>query len=172
MKNTLISIKKIIEKEIGRRIDTKDRYRDLTYARAIFCKLGRDLYDHNNTPATYTLIGKVIGRTHATVMHNIEVVFPYAMQQREYKYMYETLKEMFFNQTKVDSSMPEEEKLSFADKIIALEKKNAALQHKLDLLMGNNNFNTMTHGLSEEEMAEVYERLDLMVKSIKKRVYY
>jgi hypothetical protein len=172
MKSTLVSIKKIIEKEVGRRIDTKDRYRDLTYARSVYCKVGRDLYEANNKAATYTLIGKVIGRTHATVLHNIEVVFPFAIQQRQYKYLYETLTEMFLNQVKVDSGLSEEERFSFAERIILLEKENAALQHKLDLVLGNNNFNSITNGLSDEEMAEVYERLDLMVRSIKNRVYY
>jgi len=173
MKNKLISIKKIIEREVGRRIDTKDRYRDLTYARAIYCKIGRDLYEHNHKEATYTLIGNVIGRTHATVLHNIEVVFPFAIQQRQYKYLYETLTELFLNQVKADSKLREEDILSLSERIINLEKENSALKHKIQLLTsGPNNLEKMTDGLSDEEMAEVRERLELMIKSIKSRVYY
>ena len=77
MKDRLTTLKRIIEKEVGFRIDTKNRKRQVTYARAVFCKIARDL---NGSDRSITLrsIGDLIDRDHVSVLHNIKVIFPFS----------------------------------------------------------------------------------------------
>ena len=168
MKSRLISVKKIIEKEVGHRIDGKDRYRSHTYARSIFCKIAREM----NGERSYSLaeIGQIINRDHASVLHNLNVIFPFAIQESAFNTLYLTMKALFVdNDSDVENF---DEVKTLADRVLMLEKENAALSHKLDLLKyGNNEFEKMTQGLSKEEMEEVYEKMNIFVKAIKNRVY-
>ena len=169
MKNKLISIKRIIESEVGERIDTKNRRRDLTYARSVYCKVGRDM------GYSLSAIGNVINRDHATVLHNLRVVFPFGQNENAYKKLYKTM-------TAVANKMAEEEELDaerefnivkeLSKKLEKLHKENASLCHKLQLVENENSiFLKMIEGLNEEELKEIYDKLEIMVKAIKSRVY-
>jgi len=169
MKNRLVSIKKAIEDQIGHRIDTPSRKREITYGRAVYCAIARGI-DDKGRPVSLESIGKVINRDHATVRHNIQVIFPFAIEDSSFRRLYDTLRDVYNDPKEVVS---ETSKLRGAyDKIINLEKDNEALKYKLTLVQRDSSmFDKLTEGLSKEEMEEVYERLDLMVKSIKSRVY-
>jgi len=168
MRNRLISVKKIIEKEVGHRIDGKDRYRSYTYARAVFCKIAREM----NGPRSYSLaeIGQVINRDHASVLHNLNVIFPFAVQESSFNTLYLTMKAMFIDSKEADENFDEVKTL--AERVLSLEKENASLTHKLDLLKyGNSKLDRLIEGLSKEEMQEVHDKMNIFVKAIKNRVY-
>lgn len=169
MKNKLISIKRIIEREIGERIDTRNRRRDLTYARAVYCQIGRDL------GLSLSAIGETLNRDHATVLHAVRVIFPFAMEQGYYLRLYQTLSAI------VDKDKKKKERVeqgkfdtvkNLADRIDELQKENVALKYKLQLVQdGSDPFTKMVNDLSKDELDEVYEKLDIMVRAIKSRVY-
>lgn len=168
MKNKLISIKRIVEKETGLRIDTKDRRRETTYARAVYCKVAREVKDDKRR-TSFRLVGEVINRDHASVMHNINVIFPFAVKEKMYEVLYRTLREMFVLD---DQSTSYEEAVEVSERIIKLEKENDALRYKLQLISKEGDrFGTLTSGLSQEELDEIYDKINIMVKSIKTRVY-
>jgi hypothetical protein len=167
MKSRLVSIKRIIENEIGERIDTKNRRRDLTYARAIFCRTGRDM------GLSLATIGEAINRDHATVLHTLNNVYPFAEKEVYYKRLYEVLKVVIDDgaqSEEVDGKFDVTKEL--ADMVDALQKENDALRYKLLLLKEKGNvFNELLEGLRPEEIDEVYNKLSIFVKAIKTRVY-
>jgi len=168
MRSRLISVKKIVEKEVGHRIDTKNRTRSYTYARAIYCQIAREM--SGKRPYSLKEIGQVINRDHATVLHSLRVVFPFAMQESSFKLLYLTLKAIFVDNVDVEDNFDEVKNLR--DRVIDLEKDNAALRQKLDLVKyKSNRFDNLVEDLSEEEVDEVYEKLDIMVRAIRSRVY-
>lgn len=170
MKNKLISIKRIIESEIGERIDTRNRRRDLTYARAIYCRLGRDM------GLSLSAIGETLNRDHATVLHSLRVILPFAEQNDYYVKLYQTLSAIIDTNKKDDK--PEVDKKgyrvikSLASKVEELQKENAALKYKLQLIQdGSDPFTKMVSKLSKDELDEVYDKLSIMVRAIENRVY-
>ena len=168
MKDRLITLKRIIEKEVGFRIDTKGRKRQVTYARAVFCKIARDLNDSDRS-ITYKRIGDLIDRDHVSVLHNIKVIFPFSQQEKEYRLLYEAVSAMFIFDEKKENF---DERKEIAERLIELEKENQALKHKLLLIAREGSrFDKMTDGLASEELEEIYEKLDIMVRAIRNRVY-
>jgi len=167
MKSRLVGIKRIIENEIGERIDTRNRRRDLIYARAVFCKTGRDM------GLSLSAIGKVINRDHATVLHTLNNVYHHAEKEVYYKRLYEVLKVVVDEgaQTKeVKDRFDANKELS--DMIEELQKDNDALRYKLVLIERNKDrFAELFEGLTEEDIDEVYNKLNIFVKVIKTRVY-
>lgn len=173
MRNKLVSIKRIIEDEIGERIDTKNRRRDLTYARAVYCRVGRDMN------MSLSAIGKVINRDHATVLHTLRNVYPFAQKEVYYNNLYESISEvMMLEQAENVRKTDEENKREFSlvkrlsNKVIELQKKNDSLKHQLLVLTKNErNFTQLFEGLREEDVEEVYNKMSIFVKVIKSRVY-
>jgi DNA-binding transcriptional ArsR family regulator len=166
MKNKLVSIKRIIENEIGERIDTRNRRRDLTYARSVFCQLGRDM------GLSYSAIGQVLNRDHATTMHNVKVILPFALREKYYKGMYETLKTLTYGEKEEASQESFDMIKELSNKVEALQKDNDAMRYKLMLLSKDReNFNALFEGLNEEEIDEVHNKMSIFVKAIKSRVY-
>jgi hypothetical protein len=168
MRNRLVSIKRIVENEIGERIDTRNRRRYLTYARAVYCKAGRDM------GLSLSSIGKEIKRDHATVLHSVNNIFDFAMQDPYYKRLYQTLSVVF--QDVANRDVPKMEDfdamLKLSEKVEELQKENDALRHKLILLRdGENSFSKLFEGLNEDEVKETYNKLSIFVKAIKGRVY-
>lgn len=170
MKNKLVSIKRIIENEIGERIDTKNRRRHLTYARAIYCKAGRDL------GLSFSTIGQLINRDHATIMHSVKVIFPFSQEDSYYRNLHTVISSV------VDAALNKEEERDINDdvdrvkrmamKIERLQREKDALEHQL-LLVRNASarFTDLFEDLREEDIEEVYNKLNIFVKVIKSRVY-
>lgn len=170
MKNKLVSIKRIIENEIGERIDTKNRRRYLTYARAVYCKAGRDL------GLSFSTIGQLINRDHATVMHSVKVIFPFSQEDSYYRNLHEVISSV------VEAALNKEEERDINDdvdrvkrmamKIERLQRERDALEHQLLLLKSSSaRFTDLFEDLKEEEIEEVYNKLNIFVKVIKNRVY-
>lgn len=165
----MISLKKVIEKEVGHKLHTNSRKRSYTYARAVFCKLAREM--SGEKPYSLAEIGDLINRDHATVLHSLNIVFPFAMQEHSFKLLYLTLKAMFVEQEELDEESFDRIQ-ALSERTLALEKENASLRHKLDLIkFESNRFIKMVEGLSEEEMVEIYDKLSIMTRAIKSRVY-
>lgn len=168
MKDRLTTLKRIIEKEVGFRIDTKNRKRQVTYARSVYCKIARDFIESERS-ISLDRIGELINRDHASVLYNIKVIFPFSQEEKEYRILYEAVKAMFvFDEEKEDF----DERKEIAERVIELEKENQALKHKLLLIAREGSrFDKMTDGLASEELEEIYEKLDIMVRFIRNRVY-
>jgi len=168
MKSRLVSLKRIIDKEFGYDIATKNRKRSYTYARAVYCKVAREMNDIR--PYSLAEIGEVIKRDHATVLHSLNVVFPFAMQESSFKLLYLTLRSIFVEGEDVGDTFDKVKSLS--EKIIVIEKDNHLLRQKIDLMQyKSNRFQKLLEGLNEEELDEVYYKMDIFVRSIKTRVY-
>jgi hypothetical protein len=167
MRNKLVSVKRIVENEIGERIDTRNRTRYLTYARAVYCKTGRDM------GLSLSAIGKEIKRDHATVLHSLNNIFDFAMQDPYYRRLYQTLSVVFQSeQTEEVKKEDFDAVLKLSEKVEELQKDNDSLRHKLLLLkQDENNFSKLFEGLTNEEVDEVYNKLNIFVKAIKGRVY-
>jgi hypothetical protein len=166
MKRKLRGIKNLIEKELGARIDTPSRKRELTYGRAIFCKVAREC-KVGMRPLSLKDIGEVINRDHASVLHNINTVFNYAVQEHGFMELYETLRHMF-----VRDDVEEIDPNAIFDRITFLENCVSDLESRLAKSeMKNGKFSSVTKNLSEQELEEIYELVDLRTRAIKNRVY-
>ena len=64
----LIQIKKLVEKHTKRKLNVRNREQDNVYCRALYCKLAKI-----HTKNSLSKIGGVIGRDHATVLHNLKL---------------------------------------------------------------------------------------------------
>ena len=161
MKDRLKELRKQIEMAIQEPINTPNRKRHLTYARAVYFKIGREQLGH-----TYDYLGSTLNRDHATAMHSINVVFPFAMQEERFRTLYDVLKAEYKEEVEIPlESTPD----SLKDKlglINSLRQENKELRYKAE------KFGSLFDGLSFEEYDEVYEKLELFVKvAIKNRVY-
>lgn len=159
MKTELERLKGTIEKQIGRRIDTRERHTDLAFARSVFCKIARE-----ELTEFYSLskVGKAIDRDHSTVMHSIKTVFDYAMQDKRFRELYEDIVDTIKEERPVESL---EASKSIRERLNESEEENKMLRHKLSLLLNHNTtLENMIEGLSEEDIQEVYNKLDVFVK--------
>jgi len=159
MNDNLVKIKKLIENKIGERIDTRNRRRDLTYARAIYCKLARE----NNFP--YARIGSVINRDHVSVMHNIKNIFPHAISVPEIEEMYLGIKASVNAPMKKKKLVRAGVDKSF-NAFLELNKENKELKEQIDTLNYKyRKIASLFEGLSDSEVEELYDRAKLIVKS-------
>ena len=130
MTSRLLSLKKIIENEVGHKLHTSCRKRQHTYARAIYYKVAREM--GGPRPYSLTEIGDVINRDHATVRHGLLVAFPFAMKEHPYRILYLTMKAMFVDENGGDEESYDDAS-TLRDRVFDLEKQNASLKQKLDL---------------------------------------
>lgn len=168
MKDRLKELKRQIEKAIQEPIDTPNRKRHLTYARAVYFKIGREQLGN-----TYDYLGSTLNRDHATAIHSINVVFPFAMQEERFKTLYDVLK--------VEYKEQEEEALEETldtlnekfDLLEELQAENKRLKDKVEQYKySTGKFGRLLSELQPNEADEVYEKLKLFVKvAIKNRVY-
>ena len=171
MKNRLRSLKIAIEKEFGHIIHTPLRKREYTYARAVYCKIAREM---SNGTITHSEIGKSINRDHATVMHSIKVVFPFAMREKFFKDLYEALSLIYQPEqiNPVEELKMSETDTTLRNRVINLIRQNKELKYKLQSIeKGNELFEPLFRDLSYDELNEVHDKMKIMVKAIKSRVY-
>lgn len=168
MKERLETLKTLIENEMGAPLEAPKRRRELNYARAVFCKIARDMASPYTMP--YADIGKYINRNHATVMHSCKSVFDEAMTEPKFKTMYEVLSLTFDDLKNHEADMDSVQNI--AEKYSKLREENDLLKHKYAALeKENKRFADMVDGLSEEELDEVYDKMYIFTKAIKNRVY-
>ena len=170
MKDRLKAIAQIIESETGKNIKSKERDTSHVFARSIYYKVARELDNSNGGPFSYSSIGKTVNRDHATVLYNLRRVFPQAVKLQPYRSLYDKLhvlvKENHWRDLNALSAsynsvseMDEELKRLF--------EENNRLRVKLQ----RNPLLEITNDLSDEELDEVADKLKIMVKAIKSRVY-
>ena len=163
MKDKLKQLKKQIEVAVEQKIDTPCRKRHLTYARAVFCKIARE-----SMGMTLSDVGKALNRDHATVMHNIKVVFPFAMKETRFQDIYDALKDEYKPKKVVKKA--EDSGQETINLISKLRSENAYMSR---MLKNRDRFGNLFDSLRVDEVDEVYNKLEIFVKStIKNRVYY
>jgi hypothetical protein len=163
MKDKLRQLKKQIEVAVEQKIDTPCRKRHLTYARAVFCKIARE-----SMGMTLSDVGKILNRDHATVMHSIKVVFPFAMKETRFQDIYDALKDEY--RPKQLAKKKHDSGQDTINLISKLRSENASLKKKVNT---RDRFNNLFDNLRDDEFDEVYNKLNIFVKSaIKNRVYY
>lgn len=161
MKDKLKQLKKQIEVAVEQKIDTPCRKRHLTYARAVFCKIARE-----SMGMTLSDVGKAINRDHATVMHSIKVVFPFAMQETRFQDIYDALKDEYKPKKVV-------KKDSGQDTINLISKLRSENTYMKRMLNNRDRFGNLFDSLRVDEVDEVYNKLEIFVKAaLKNRVYY
>lgn len=176
MNAKLRTLKRLVEKETGVKIDSVNRSRSITYPRAIFCKAAKQIKDESGKYITLEDIGRVIGKGHATVLYNCSNVFPHAYSDEKYRKMYNSLV------SAIKETESEEEMLRYVDNMESLyEKLNKSnqsisdLKYKLEMYKAESGKNAeivdLMKGLNEEETEEVLEKLRLTTRAIKSRVY-
>lgn len=161
MKDKLKQLKKQIEVAVEQKIDTPCRKRHLTYARAVFCKIARE-----SMGMTLSDVGKAINRDHATVMHNIKVVFPFAVKETRFQDIYDALKDEYKPKKIV-------KKDSGQDTINLISKLRSENTYMKRMLNNRDRFGNLFDSLRVDEVDEVYNKLEIFVKAaLKNRVYY
>ena len=163
MKDRLKQLKTQIEVAVEQRIDTPCRKRHLTYARAVFCKIARE-----SMGMTLSDVGKALNRDHATVMHNIKVVFPFAMKETRFQDIYDALKDEYKPKKVVKKTED-----SGQETINLISKLRSENDYMSRMLKTRDRFGNLFDSLRVDEVDEVYNKLEIFVKStIKNRVYY
>lgn len=161
MSHKLEVIKKLIDKEVGYDIGGKLRKREAVYARAVYFKIGREVYPK----MSFAELGKSLNRDHATVLHALKKVMPHALEHERFNLLAESLRY---------SLSPRSDKKSVAEYIVennSLYQQNVELTHKLATMIQENRFLRLVEQLDDAEKDEVYYKLDIFVRSIKSRVY-
>lgn len=163
MKDKLKQLKKQIEVAVEQKIDTPCRKRHLTYARAVFCKIARE-----SMGMTLSDVGKALNRDHATVMHSIKVVFPFAMQETRFQDIYDALKDEYRPKQLVKKTED-----SGQETINLISKLRAENTYMRKMLNNRDRFGNLFDSLRADEVDEVYNKLEIFVKAaVKNRVYY
>lgn len=171
MNRRLQTLKREVEKRVGHRIDTPMQKRHYTYARAVYCRVAREM---SNETITHKEIGESMKRDHSTVLHNLNVIFPFAMREATFKELYDDLSMIF--QPEQESPLYELKSCKTEDllkeRIYKLIDQNKNYRTKFRLMEATNNmFKPLYEGLSQDELQEIHDKLSIMVKAIRSRVY-
>ena len=197
MKNKLNRVREIVEKEVGLDLSSKDNHNDYVNARCIYFQIAKDLADYG---WVYSLekIGKSIDKHHSTVIHSTKHRFPKIMQRNEYRILYYKLKKQIVEEVTdcvIDGTESEVEMFE-TNRLLKLEilKVKELHENEMDMLKKTHNllldkyrrelavlrksttfvddrFAKMTCGLDEEQMEQVYQKLDLLCKMMPKTQY-
>jgi len=146
MNSKLKEIRRVIEKQVGHPLDLNSRKRDVILARALYYKVARDFFN-GDSRFSLSAIGKELGKDHATVLHSIK-------------------------RTGVEDESKDEVRSGYVKKFMRLKKKNSdlvleneRLQRLLDQASkSSDRFTKMTKHLDENQLEQVYEKVDLMVR--------
>ena len=197
MKNKLNRVVEVIEKETGLDLSLKDHHSEYVFSRAIYFKIAKDLSDYG---WHYSLqkIGSVISKDHSTVIHSLSHSFPKAMKRNEYRILYYKLKKQIIEEvTEVTLDGTETEVEMFeANRQLRLEIINTKnhYEQEIDQLKKTHNlvmdkyrreltllrksttfsddrFASMTYGLTDDQMDQVYQKLELLCKMMPKTQY-
>ena len=95
-------------------------------------------------------------------MHNINVIFPFAIKEYKYKYLYDCIR-VLINEDYSDSDL-EERKNTIKDLQDAIKVRDEKI---IQLKRDNLRFNVLADGLSLEERNQLYEKIELTARVIK-----
>lgn len=110
MAQDLIHIKELVESHFGFKIDTRRRFRPLVEARYIYAHLSRKYTNHS-----LTLVGKIIDRDHASIIHYLKHFEFLVMQDKNFQDNSLILESEFFNPSMKNN--PYEKYLSKEDRL-------------------------------------------------------
>ena len=121
MKNEdkLREIIRFVEARTGVIISKKDRQTGVIDARALYYKIAM-----KDTRASMNVIGKIVGKSHATVIHSRRNVFPFIESNDFYMDIYRE----FFRETKITDNEKAYRELSDEDKAIYDERAALVLK--------------------------------------------
>lgn len=165
MSNKLKQIRRLIEKEVGYSLDINTRRRDVVFARAVYYRVARDMFDGENR---YSLaaIGKELGKDHATVLHALRNVVDHAMGDEYYSELYRSVLNAVRKIKPSSSAVVQDadvEKLREHNVKLAME--NSELKRRLRAALGQSDrFAVITSRLNEEQLEQVYEKVGIMAK--------
>lgn len=168
MKETLEALKATIENALNVDMNKLSRKREFTYARAIFCKIAREV-PINGKVATYNQIGSIIKKNHATVLHLERKTFYYAIQDSNYNSFYRTVKDIYagvVNEEGVDFHESVMESLSEIDILKAQNeqlKKQIMIQGVVEERVSN-----QLATLDKKDVEVVIQKIETIVKAVKK----
>lgn len=176
MNAKLRTLKKLVEKETGVKIDSESRSRSITYPRAVFCKAAKNIKTETGKYITLQDIGRAIGKDHSTVLYNCTKLFPHAYSEQKYRQIYNSLV------SAIKETEEEEQMIRYVETMESLYKKLSKanckiseLNYKIEMYKATEGKNAevvdLMKGLNEEEVDEVLEKLRLTVRAIKSRVY-
>lgn len=148
-----------MEKKLGKPIGTRNRSREVTYGRSIYCKIARD-YKFDGKSITYRQIGQMINRDYTSVMHNINVVFNYAMSEPRFVDIYNEVLAIVGDKTNNNTML------------LDLQRENELLRQKMYIISkSTDRFTKAIDGLYEDEVEQIFEKIELMAKVMKKQQY-
>lgn len=165
MSNKLKQIRRLIEGEVGYSLDINTRRRDVVFARAVYYRVARDMFNGENR-YSLSAIGKELGKDHATVLHALRNVVGQAMNDEYYAQLYSSVlnavkKIKATSPTVVDNIDVQD----LREHNVRLAMENSELKRRLRSAMGHSDrFAVITSKLSEEQLEQVYEKIDVMVK--------
>lgn len=173
MTDRLNILRKIIKTEIGLDVASINKTNNYVFARAVYYKIARNLRGENGEHISLSAIGRTVKKDHASVIHSLKYSFDQAMNEPKYKSLYNKLS-LMVEDPEWNQSKDFRKHYKTYTKISDIWKQADSVWErylKLKARAANNPVLDMMEGLSEEEVNEVAEKLNIMVKAIKNRVY-
>ena len=160
----LSKIKRAIEKEVGFKIDVPSRKREITYARAIYYDVARRQFVADKQ-IPLAQIGAVVNRSHANILHSLNNVLGWVMEDTFYSDLHAKMMDLFPSGEEL-SDNKDSDKLR--DIVSELKAKNEELKLALS---SSKRFYDLIEGLYEDEVEQMFEKLEIMAKVMKKQKY-
>lgn len=162
MSSKLKQIRRLIEDQVGFSLDLNTRKREVVLARAVYYMVARD-HDKGLNQLSFSFIGRELGKNHATVLHSINNNSFQIMDDEYYSELYNSVMAEV-QDNKVERSFtitsPEESKRS-----TELYLENVRLRNKLKKLVTySDRFAQLTVDLDEEQLEDVYQKVELMAR--------
>lgn len=170
MNSKLKEIRRVIEKQVGHPLDLNSRKRDVILARALYYRVARDFFN-GDSRFSLSAIGKELGKDHATVLHSLRKVGDYVMIDDHYRAIYDMAMNTI-KRTSVEDESKDVARSGYVKKFMRLKKKNSDLvleNERLQRLLdeaskSSDRFTKMTKHLDEDQLEQIYEKVDLMVR--------
>ena len=162
MSSKLKQIRRLIEDQVGFSLDLNTRKRDVVLARAVYYMVARD-FRNGRYQVSLSAIGEELGKDHTTVLHAINNNSFQIMDDEYYSELYNAIMAQV-QDNKVDRGFmitsPEESK-----RTTELYLENVRLRNKLKKLVTySDRFAQLTVDLDEEQLEDVYQKVELMAR--------
>lgn len=173
MIDRLAILRKIIKTDTGIDVASLHKTNKYVFARAVYYRIARNLRSDTGEYLSLSAIGKSVNKDHASVIHSLKYSFDQAMSEPEYKSLFNKLSLMIEQPEWKFSADKSKYYQMYASVSDMWNKTNSLWERylKLKAKTANNPILDMVSELSEDEIKEVADKLDIMVKSIKNRVY-
>lgn len=173
MVDRLAVLREIIEAETGIDVASLAKTNKYVFARAVYYKIARSLRNDNGDILSLSIIGRSVNKDHASVIHSLKYSFDQAMNESVFKSLFNKLCLMIEQPEWKFSSDKAKYYQTYASVSDMWDRTNNLWERylKLKAKTANNPILDLIADLSEEEVNEVSDKLSIMVKAIKNRVY-